>query len=367
VGSHTGGRAAYASSGCNNARPVEWFVLAVALLVILLGSQLFTNGVEWVGDRYGLTEGVIGSVLAAIGTALPETLLPLIAIIAGGAVSGKEIGVGAIIGAPLMLSTLAMFVLAVALVGFARTRGRGTRMLAEPRVIRQDLGFFLVLFAVGVGAGLVDNRPVKWVVAAFLVCSYVVYVRRHVKAAGEAEVESEAAGTLDPLYLLAWFRRLSGRGGEAAGPPSVAASIGQTVLALALIIGAARVFVGAVERLDHVLQIPSLVFSLLIAPIATELPEQMNGVIWVGRRKDTLAFGNVTGAMVFQASFPVTVGLLLTPWKLTQDGLVAAVVALVAAAWLYVAVRLLRTLPAWLLGLQVLLYGGYLVYVLTRL
>ena len=346
---------------------MDWFLLAVALLVILLGAQLFTNGVEWIGERYGLAEGVIGSVLAAIGTALPETLLPLIAIVSGGVVSGKEIGIGAIIGAPLMLATLAMFVLGLALLGYARSRGRGTRMLADPRVIRQDLGFFVFMFAAGVGAGLIDSRPAKWVVAASLVCAYVFYVRRHVKAPGEAEVQSEASGIIEPLYVLAWFRRLTGRDGRAAGQPPVAASIGQTILALALIIGAARVFVDAVERLDHVLQIPTLVFSLLIAPIATELPEQMNGVIWVGRRKDTLALGNVTGAMVFQASFPVAVGLLLTPWKLSQEGLVAALVALAAAAWLYVAVRLMKTLPAWLLALQVVLYAGYLVYVLTRL
>ena len=348
---------------------MDWFLLAVALLVILLGAQLFTNGVEWIGERYGLAEGVIGSVLAAIGTALPETLLPLIAIVSGGVVSGKEIGIGAIIGAPLMLSTLAMFVLGIALVGYARSRGRGRRMLADPRVVRQDLGFFVVMFAAGVGAGLIDSRPVKWVVAALLVGGYVLYVRRHVKAPGESEVESEASGIIEPLYLLAWLRRPTGRApvAAAAGRPPVAASIGQTILALALIIGAARVFVDAVERLDHVLQIPTLVFSLLIAPIATELPEQMNGVIWVGRRKDTLALGNVTGAMVFQASFPVSVGLVLTPWKLTQDGLVAAIVALAAAAWLYVAVRLMKTLPAWLLTLQVVLYGGYLAYVLSRL
>ena len=348
---------------------MDWFLLAVALLVILLGAQLFTNGVEWIGERYGLAEGVIGSVLAAIGTALPETLLPLIAIVSGGVVSGKEIGIGAIIGAPLMLSTLAMFVLGIALVGYARSRGRGRRMLADPRVVRQDLGFFVVMFTAGVGAGLIDSRPVKWVVAALLVGGYVLYVRRHVKAPGESEVESEASGIIEPLYLLAWLRRPTGRApvAAAAGRPPVAASIGQTILALALIIGAARVFVDAVERLDHVLQIPTLVFSLLIAPIATELPEQMNGVIWVGRRKDTLALGNVTGAMVFQASFPVSVGLVLTPWKLTQDGLVAAIVALAAAAWLYVAVRLMKTLPAWLLTLQVVLYGGYLAYVLSRL
>jgi cation:H+ antiporter len=71
--------------------------------------------------------------------------------------------------------------------------------------------------------------------------------------------------------------------------------------------------------------------------------------------------------MVFQSSFPVSVGLLLTPWRLSHEGLVAALVALGAAIWLYVALRLLRTLPAWLLMLQAALYVGYVGYVLTRL
>ena len=32
--------------------------------------------------------------------------------------------------------------------------------------------------------------------------------------------------------------------------------------------------------------------------IATELPENVNSVLWIRRRKDTLAMGNITGAMV---------------------------------------------------------------------
>ena len=112
-------------------RTVDWIELIVALAIILFGAQLFTNGVEWIGDRMGLSQGAVGSVLAAIGTALPETLLPMIAILTGGAVSGDEIGVGAIVGAPFMLSTLAMFVLGASLVGFGRGGRREKRLLAE--------------------------------------------------------------------------------------------------------------------------------------------------------------------------------------------------------------------------------------------
>ena len=85
---------------------MDWFDLAVSLVIILISAELFTNGIEWVGENFGLSEGAVGSVLAAVGTALPETILPLVAIAVGGVRAGKEVGIGAILGAPLMLSTV---------------------------------------------------------------------------------------------------------------------------------------------------------------------------------------------------------------------------------------------------------------------
>ena len=345
---------------------MDWIELVVALAVILFGAQLFTNGVEWIGEAFGLSEGAVGSVLAAIGTALPETLLPLIAILSGGSVSGDEIGVGAILGAPFMLSTLAMFVLGVSLVSFARGGRRGTRLLAEASVIRQDLGFFVVMYSLAVVAGVVHAKPFRWTLAPVLLIAYGVYVARHFRSPGEPEVETEAAGEVRPLFLLAWWDRLR-RAAASTGRPPTWLAAGQTLIALGLIIGGAKVFVVGIDQLSKTFHLPSLVFALLVAPVATELPEQFNGVIWIRRRKDTLAMGNVTGAMVFQSSFPVSVGLLLTPWHLSQEGLVAALVALAAGSWLYVAIRWMRVLPAWLLMLQVVLYAGYVAYVLTRI
>src|SRR3982751_1591826 len=88
----------------------DLLILAVGLVVILVGAELFTNGIEWFGHKLGLAEGAVGSVLAAVGTALPETMIPIVAILFSGEAHSDEIGVGAILGAPFMLATLAMFV-----------------------------------------------------------------------------------------------------------------------------------------------------------------------------------------------------------------------------------------------------------------
>jgi cation:H+ antiporter len=345
---------------------VDWVLLAFALLVILGGAQLFTNGVEWIGAGFGLSEGAVGSVLAAIGTALPETILPLVAILAGGREAGKDIGIGAILGAPLMLSTLAMVLVGSSCLSFAR-RGRSTDITPQPAVIRQDLGFFLGMYAMAIVAGLLDVKILDLALAAGLVVAYGLYVRRHFKAPGEEQLESEASGEVQPLYLRAVVRRLLGRPADRPQHPPTSASIVQTLVALALIVAGAKVFVTGIEDLASRFGVPNLIFALLVAPVATELPETFNSVLWVRRRKDTLAIGNVTGAMVFQSSFPVSVGLVFTRWHLTGDGLVAALIGLAAGASLYLTMRARGRLPARWLVAQGIFYVGFVIYVVATL
>ncbi len=100
-------------------------LLLVSMAVILVAAELFTNGVEWFGHRMKLGEGAVGSLLAAVGTAMPETIVPLIAILLVGGAAGKEIGVGAIIGAPFMLATAAFFVIGASVFIFSFTGRRG--------------------------------------------------------------------------------------------------------------------------------------------------------------------------------------------------------------------------------------------------
>src|SRR5437762_7173095 len=110
-------------------RAMEWFELVLSLFVILGGAELFTNGIEWVGEGFGLSEGAVGSVLAAIGTALPETILPIVAIIVGHHGIGDEVGIGAILGSPLMLSTLALAILGFTVIV---TKRRGSELKLTP-------------------------------------------------------------------------------------------------------------------------------------------------------------------------------------------------------------------------------------------
>src|SRR5205807_7463273 len=96
-----------------------------------------------------MPEGATGSILAAIGTATPETLIPVVAILFTNSVDADEIGVGAILGAPFMLGTLVMLLIGVTALVFRARRGRSTLRVDAAHATR-DLTFFLVLYTVAI-------------------------------------------------------------------------------------------------------------------------------------------------------------------------------------------------------------------------
>jgi len=282
-------------------------ILAISFVIILMGAELFTNGIEWFGRKLELAEGAVGSVLAAVGTALPETMIPIIAIGFGTGAAAHAVGVGAILGAPFMLSTLAMFVTGAAVLFQARRRPQGDVMPVDAHVLGTDMRTFAVAYAVAIGAALLPADPTwpKLVAAAMLLFIYAWYVKSHFEADPSVDVED-----LAPLR----FRRLDPRHRrEPDGPPRLRVVNVQVLAALGLIILGAYAFVGSVEQVAHAIGVDEVLLALVIAPIATELPEKFNSLIWVRQGKDTLAMGNITGAMVFQASIPTVVALVLAP------------------------------------------------------
>lgn len=346
---------------------MDVFLLLVALVIILLGAELFTNGIEWFGRKLDLAEGAVGSVLAAVGTALPETLIPIVAILLGGAGAEESsaahgVGVGAILGAPFMLSTLAMLVTGGAVMFAARRRPERDLMRVNPRVLGKDVRYFFLAYGVAVAAAFLpqDADLVRIGIAIFLVVVYAVYVRAHFEADPEVDVSD-----LAPLR----FHRLDpgGRAADAAVPRLRAVNF-QVLAALGLILVGAIVFVDAVQHLALTLGVAPVILALVLAPVATELPEKFNSLIWVRQGKDTLAMGNITGAMVFQSCIPTVVALLFAAdaWTIdfnSSESLItfaSAGIAFASTAVIFVPMMLRGELRGRSLLLGGLFYVGYL-------
>lgn len=324
--------------------------LILSLAIILISCELFTNGIEWLGKKLKLGDGVVGSIFSAIGTCLPETTIPIIAILfTDKSADNVDIGIGAIVGAPFMLSTLAFFLTGLSVFIFWKRRKTGLRMAVNSRILGRDIGFFIIIYAIGIAAALIDNRPVKYLIALFLMGYYVYYIILTVKH----DVESH--NKVDALHFT---RLLSLK-------PSMPSIVMQILIALCGIIFGAEVFVGSIEATADIFGISALALSLIITPIATELPEKFNSIIWVSKKKDTLALGNITGAMVFQSCIPVTIGILATPWMLDIKALASAVAALLSSSVVYLWIKLRGSLNPFPLLAGGIFYAAFIVFLVA--
>jgi cation:H+ antiporter len=319
----------------------------VSVAVTLGACTLFTNAIEWLGKRFNLSEGAIGGVLAAIGTTLPETSIPVIAIFFGTSRAEVEVGLGAILGAPFMLTTLVIPILAILLMVYAGLGKRTAAFRLNYRDVRGDLFFFVAAYSLALACAFVPSRSMHIVAAIGLISLYLYYVK--LKFSETDEEGSE--GGLEPLLFA-----------RKAATPSFGLIGLQAILGLAGLALGAHLFVLAAETIAEALSISPLILALLVAPLATELPEMSNSFLWLYRKKDRLAIGNVTGAIVFQGTIPVSIGLLGTDWALAPTALITMVLAVAAATFLLAQAAWGAFWRPWLLSGSAILYIGYVVY-----
>ena len=305
-------------------------LLALSAAAIYLCSESFTNGVEWLGARLRLGQTATGTVLAAFGTALPESVVTLVATAFGEAPAQKDIGIGAAMGGPLALSTVAYAAVGVTLLGLRRASNLPA---PERSRLTRDQCVFLALFAAKVTLGVVAFADKPWCGCLFLL-AYALYLRGEMRNPGAHAAEHE----LEPLKLR-----------PRQANPHMAWILAQCFGAAAVTFLASRLFVDQLELLAPALGLSPQATALLLSPIATELPETMNAVIWVRQGKDRLALANISGSMMVQATVPTSFGLFFTPWLLDRALLLGAAATASAILYLTLLFRFKRVHPLWLM------------------
>src|SRR5258705_8390810 len=152
---------------------IHFLVLIACAAAIYLSCEWFVNAVEWLGLRLNVGKTAVGTILAAFGTALPESVVTLVAVTTGATAEAKDIGVGAAMGGPLALGTIAYGVTGAMLVlqrrkkramvlavagGGPADQSTADEALCSAEVtarLAKDQQWFLAIFVVKVALGLV--------------------------------------------------------------------------------------------------------------------------------------------------------------------------------------------------------------------
>jgi cation:H+ antiporter len=356
---------------------VVWLIACA--VAIYLACEWFVNAVEWLGRRLRIGTMAVGTVLAAFGTALPESVVTLVAVATGPTAEIRNIGVGAAMGGPLVLATVAYGVTGAVLLPRRRDLGRSGKLLfaaagtaspgrrtgehrpecnsavladpAQAARLSNHQRWFTAVFVVKVALGLVAFTVKPWLGFLFFAI-YAVYFWREIH--GEQISDDDEAPA--PLKLQPRMAR-----------PATMAMLVQTLGALTVIFVFSQVFVHQLDAISPMLGLPGSVTALLLSPIATELPEIMNAIIWVRQGKTQLALANISGAMMIQATVPSGLGLLFTDWRLDPALLWSGVITMAAISYLLFMLRANKLIPMRLAGAALFypVFAAGLILILT--
>lgn len=299
-----------------------YVTLLVAIIVIYYSCELFVNAIEWVGKKFNVAQCAVGTILAAFGTALPESAVTLMAVAFNASPEQKAIGIGAALGGPLVLGTIAYAVVGLCIIIFRKKRELGTEIDIDSNKLSRDQLWFVSIFIFKVLMGLVIFS-IKPFVGFLFLAAYAFYFYKEMGA--ECIISEDA---MTPLTFQPKEK-----------DPTVFWVLSQTFISLLFIFISSHLFVKNLELLSLSWNMSPLIVSLLISPIATELPEILNAVIWIKQGKETLALGNISGAMMIQTTIPTAIGLFFTPWLFDFHLIWAGMMTLVSVTYLLITLK----------------------------
>ena len=153
-----------------------YILLIVSTILIYLSSEYFVNGIEWVGLHYKVSKNATGTILAALGTALPESAITFIAVFFGQTLEDKNIGVGAAIGGPLVLATLGYAM--IGLCFLINNKNPQSKWLTNTTILRlsYNQSWFIPVFLAQLLLGIF-SFPLKYVFGFGLISVYVYYLK----------------------------------------------------------------------------------------------------------------------------------------------------------------------------------------------
>ncbi len=278
---------------------IELFIL---IIVIGVCSEAFTRTLDEIGDNLGFDQHQIGSVFAAIATTLPETLVPLVALTVH---HNTKVALGATFGSFLVLSTLALPIVGVVL----RVKQGKYAAIQPSEALVKDFVWFIGFCLVGLLLSrLHADHMLQILGAVFLLGSYAKRLRGVLKRNQNEPAEKESYKKNSNNRML--YLRMC-----------------LILIALGL---ASSYFVDALHKAPPILG-NELVMALVLSPLATELPEKVNSILWVLRGREIAAIGNISGALVYQASVLTAINILMGSWVINSTMTMALMASMLAA------------------------------------
>jgi cation:H+ antiporter len=293
---------------------------------VLFGADKLTEGASALARRLNVPEIIIGLTIVAAGTSAPELFVSLVSALNG----TPDMAVGNVVGSNTMNAML--------IVG---TAALVAPMVISPSTVKKDIpcsvlaSILLAVLAFDGFLGRFDGIVLLLGFAAFMAYTLVQ------SKAGKDDVVKESSPVWKNIVFI--------------------------VFGLAGLVVGSNLFVDSASDVALSLVISEAVVGLTIVAGGTSLPELATSVVAARKGQSAIAIGNVIGSNVFNILLILGLTSAISPLEIEGITTIDMAVMLISVTlvWLFSFTR--YTVERWEGGLLLVIYIGYLVWLITNL
>ncbi|HPI67103.1 MAG TPA: sodium:calcium antiporter [bacterium] len=299
------------------------FILIVSLFLIVKGAMLSTKHAARLAKNFQVSKYVIGFIVVAIISILPETFVAINSSLEG----VPAFGLGALFGSNVADLTL-VFVIIIAL--------SGRNIKVESKILKNNI-IYPFLFLIPLILGL-DGYYSRLEGGALIVAGAIFYYLAYKKGQRHHQTEKNHNG----IYKNALF----------------------LILGMAILLIGAHFTVTSATDLAHDLKITPILIGMLIVGLGTTIPETIFSLEAVKNDNDSLAVGDILGTVLADATVVVGLIAIIKPFFFPINIIYVTGVFMLLAA--FMVAYFMRTGKTISKKESVLLFFFWLIFIFTE-
>lgn len=248
-------------------------LFACSLFFVIKGATLATQHSARLAENFRISRYVIGFVVVAFISILPETIISIDSAIEG----IPELGLGALFGSNVADLSL-VFALLIIL------SGRSVKI--ESKILKNvNLYPFFLLLPIILG---LNGHYSRIDGAILMITGFLFYYLVFRNGTEASKVYSSAAGKYKNIFFL--------------------------LFSLALMLTGAHFTVTSATALAHRLNIAPILIGMLVVSLGTVMPEFLYSLNAVKQKEDSLAIGDILGSVLADATFVIGILAFISPF-----------------------------------------------------
>ena len=316
--------------------PFAIVLLLIGFVFLIKGADLFVDGSSNIAKKLCVPSVIIGLTIVAMGTSLPETAVSVTASL----VNNNTLAISNAVGSNIFNMMV--------VIGFC---GVITPVAVQEETLKRDFPFSVIcaLLLLGMGChGMVLDQMEGVILVVLFIGFILTMIRAALKARKTGQDQEDVNGKQTEKTLPVWKCLLF-----------------VVIGAVGIALGGDWVVEGA-STVATAFGLSQTLIGLTIVSIGTSLPELVTSVVAARKKEVDLAVGNAIGSNIFNILMVLGIASTISPIDFIMNNVIDIVILVVFSIIVWMMAKSRKKMERREGLIMLLLYAGYMVYIIVR-